>query len=173
MHICCAPARSSRCASCAPPGWRSPAFSTAHNIHPYSECRRRQETLPGLRPPDRPRDHLAARATTWRVSSARWCTGRKSAGRICYQQRLQATAAPGTRGHYDAYSTTLLYSAIRSTTPSGTWANPSDARWGSPFTTVTSGRAGSKASRKSRRIGLYRQKYCGCIYSEKERFFRE
>jgi len=24
----------------------------------------------------------------------------------------------------------------------------------------------------SRRLGLYRQKYCGCIYSEKPRFFK-
>ena len=25
---------------------------------------------------------------------------------------------------------------------------------------------------ESKRLGLYRQQYCGCIYSEKERFFR-
>jgi predicted adenine nucleotide alpha hydrolase (AANH) superfamily ATPase len=25
---------------------------------------------------------------------------------------------------------------------------------------------------ESKRLGLYRQQYCGCIYSEKERFFK-
>jgi len=25
---------------------------------------------------------------------------------------------------------------------------------------------------ESKRLGLYRQQYCGCIYSEKERFYR-
>ena len=25
----------------------------------------------------------------------------------------------------------------------------------------------------SKNLGLYRQQYCGCLYSEKERFFRE
>ncbi|MBW2220644.1 MAG: epoxyqueuosine reductase QueH, partial [Deltaproteobacteria bacterium] len=24
----------------------------------------------------------------------------------------------------------------------------------------------------SKRLGLYRQQYCGCIYSEKERYFK-
>ncbi|MGA9236625.1 MAG: epoxyqueuosine reductase QueH, partial [Desulfobacterales bacterium] len=25
---------------------------------------------------------------------------------------------------------------------------------------------------ESKRLGLYRQPYCGCVYSEKERFYR-
>jgi predicted adenine nucleotide alpha hydrolase (AANH) superfamily ATPase len=26
---------------------------------------------------------------------------------------------------------------------------------------------------ESKRLGLYRQQYCGCIYSEKERYYKE
>jgi epoxyqueuosine reductase len=26
--------------------------------------------------------------------------------------------------------------------------------------------------KESKRMGLYRQQYCGCIYSEKERYFK-
>jgi predicted adenine nucleotide alpha hydrolase (AANH) superfamily ATPase len=91
----------------------------------------------------------------------------------CYHDRLRSTALLARRGKFDYFSTTLLYSKhqkhdlIRSIGES--IAKSTDI----PFLYQDFREGWKEGIEGSKQMGLYRQQYCGCIYSEKERFFRE
>jgi hypothetical protein len=172
MHICCAPCAIVPVRELRSEGMAITGFFYRHNIHPFSECLRRQETLRdyarqiGLEIIWQPGYDLEGfiRSVVYREEER--C-------RICYQQRLQATAALAREGHYDAYSTTLLYSRYQKHDIIRDIGESIGRTLGVRFHYRDFRPGWQEGVAESRRIGLYRQKYCGCIYSEKERLFRE
>jgi hypothetical protein len=92
---------------------------------------------------------------------------------LCYQMRLERTAALARRGKFDAFTTTLLYSKHQKhDLIAGTAAEI--AGGGRPVFHYCDFRQGWKEGiEKSREWGIYRQQYCGCIYSETERYRQE
>jgi predicted adenine nucleotide alpha hydrolase (AANH) superfamily ATPase len=172
LHVCCAPCAIVPVRALRTEGTAVTGFFFRDNIHPYTECLRRQETLAqysrqiGLEMIWQPGYDLEGfiRRVVYREDER--CS-------LCYQQRLEATAALAREGRYDAYSTTLLYSRYQQHDTLRDIGESIGRTLGVPFH-YRDFRAGWREGlAESRRIGLYRQKYCGCIYSEKERFFRE
>jgi predicted adenine nucleotide alpha hydrolase (AANH) superfamily ATPase len=91
----------------------------------------------------------------------------------CYRSRLGATARAAARGGFDAFTSTLLgspYQPHRAVTQIGEAAGARegviflDLDWRPGF------RAGQRAADE---MGLYRQGYCGCVFSEAERLAAE
>ena len=92
----------------------------------------------------------------------------------CYDDRLSRAAAyAASQSGFDALTTTLLISPSQRHDELRERGEEFAAEHGLPFAYLDlrpGFRAGQAAARQA---GLYMQKYCGCIYSEKERYCKE
>ena len=88
----------------------------------------------------------------------------------CYTVRLGKTAEAARQMHADAFTTSLLVSPYQKFDAIIEIGNALQDRYDIEFY-AEDFRGGFGEGRKwSREMGLYRQKYCGCIYSEMERY---
>ncbi len=92
--------------------------------------------------------------------------------RHCYRMRLREAASAAKKMKADAFSTTLLYSPYQKFDIITAEAAEAERLFHIPFY-LEDWRAGFREGENlSRELGFYRQKYCGCIYSEMERFIK-
>lgn len=89
----------------------------------------------------------------------------------CYYLRLSYTAKMASRKAFDAFTTTLLYSKYQKHEWIKNIAERLAKENGIPFYYHDFRSGWSEGVRMSREIGMYRQPYCGCIYSEKDRYW--
>ena len=92
--------------------------------------------------------------------------------RYCYHDRLRSTAMLARRGKFDCFSTTLLYSKFQNHELVKTIGASIGKSVGVPFFYQDFREGWKEGVETSKQLGMYRQQYCGCIYSEKERFFK-
>ncbi len=172
LHVCCAPCSIVPVRELRTAGMTVTGFFYRHNIHPFSECLRRQETLEGYA-------RRIGLEMIWQADYDLEGFMRSVVYReeerclICYRQRLLATAALARQGNFDTYSTTLLYSRYQKHDALRDIGESLGRTLGVAFHYRDFRPGWKQGVEESRRIGLYRQNYCGCIYSEKERFFRK
>ena len=89
---------------------------------------------------------------------------------ICYRLRLGRTAQVASREGFDCFSTTLLISPYQQHEMLRLVGEEMASLHGVPFY-YEDFRVGYRESRNiSRDLDLYRQQYCGCIFSEWERY---
>ncbi|MBI5869600.1 MAG: epoxyqueuosine reductase QueH [Actinobacteria bacterium] len=169
LHICCAP-----CSTATIEAWRADAAELTGvffnpNIHPFSEHQRRYETLldyagkTGIPLIGEPLYDVAG----W----LRQVHGKEEKGvrcRICISQRLRNTAELGAAAGLDAFSTTLLISPWQEHEIIREEGERAAAEFGIEFRYRDLRPAYRRSAELSREAGLYRQKYCGCIFSEAE-----
>jgi predicted adenine nucleotide alpha hydrolase (AANH) superfamily ATPase len=89
---------------------------------------------------------------------------------FCYEMRLAATAEHAAAIQADAFTTTLLYSKYQNHALIRTQAETFAEKFGIPFLYQDFRHGWQEGIDRSIAIGLYRQPYCGCIYSEQERY---
>jgi len=171
LHICCGPCCIFPVDELRADGTVVTGYFFPHNIHPYSECLRRRETL---------------QAYARRIGFEVICPDgydlegfiRKVAFhedrrcRICYRERLGAAAAFAKQGRFDGFTTTLLYSRYQQHDVIREMGESIGRTVGIPFHYRDFRIGWQQGVAESRRLGMYRQKYCGCIYSEKESHLR-
>ncbi len=92
--------------------------------------------------------------------------------RYCYRMRLDSTACVARRENFGSFSTTLLYSIYQAHDLIREVGEEVAQDHGIPFVYRDFRPGWEEGVRRSKELGLYRQKYCGCIFSERERFFR-
>ena len=171
LHICCAPCTIYPLKVLRAQGMEVHGFFYNPNIHPYQEFRRRltamQEYAPAVALPlqvDGGYDlEKFLRLVVFREEDR--C-------RHCYTLRLQAAALAAKQAHCDAFSATLLYSRFQKHDLIRELGEQIGQEAGVPFYYADFRPGWQEGMDESRRLGLYRQNYCGCIYSEKERFFK-
>ena len=171
LHICCAPCSIYPLGELRGQGKDVTGFFFNHNIHPYQEYRRRLDTVKefagkvGLdviyRDEYRLEDFLAAVA----AAPAERC-------RYCYASRLEETARVAAESGFDAFSSSLLYSRYQRHDEIRALGERLATAYGVAFHYDDFRRGWQEGIRLSKELGLYRQQYCGCIYSEKERYLR-
>ena len=96
----------------------------------------------------------------------------------CYESRLALTCAIASENGFDCFTTSLLYSrhqqhdAIRGigTRVAASGDYRSDAGFGSEFLYRDFRPLWQAGIDRYKEMGLYRQNYCACIFSEYERF---
>ena len=89
---------------------------------------------------------------------------------VCYRLRLEAAAKPAAGAGMTAFSTTLLISPYQDHELLIKTGHEVAAEHGVSFH-YTDFRPGFRGSHNTaRELGLYRQKYCGCIFSEHDRY---
>jgi predicted adenine nucleotide alpha hydrolase (AANH) superfamily ATPase len=169
LHICCAPCSIYPLVALRGQGADVTGFFFNHNIHPYQEYRRRLDTVKeyagksGLdiiyRDEYLLEEFLAAVADT----PTKRC-------QYCYASRLEATAKAAAEEGFDAFTSTLLYSRYQRHDEIRALGERLATAYGVVFHYDDYRRGWQEGIRISKELGLYRQQYCGCIYSEKERY---
>ncbi|OGL39580.1 MAG: hypothetical protein A2042_07550 [Candidatus Schekmanbacteria bacterium GWA2_38_11] len=89
---------------------------------------------------------------------------------ICYSMRLNETAKEAMRLNFDSFSTTLLYSIYMNHELVRGIGNKISSDTGVEFYYRDFRIGWQEGVKISKEMGLYRQKYCGCLYSEWERY---
>lgn len=172
LHICCAPCAVMPVTSLSEKGIDVMGFFYRHNIHPYTECLKRQHTL---------ERYAEETGLTVIVQQGYDMEGflRNVAFReeqrcsYCYHDRLRSTALVARRGRFDGFSTTLLYSKFQKHDRIRSIGESVGAAEGVPFYYEDFREFWKEGIQRSKQMEMYRQQYCGCIYSEKERFYRQ
>ncbi|MBI2876561.1 MAG: epoxyqueuosine reductase QueH [Candidatus Tectomicrobia bacterium] len=171
LHVCCA--------NCLLVPWRQlqedgvavRGYFDNPNIHPYQEYQRRRECLQGLAR-QISLDLLWTQEYAMEDFLRQVAFREKERCRHCYRMRLEATVRRAHSEGVEVFSTTLLYSKYQAHALIREIGEALAIEYRIPFL-YRDWRVGwAEGVRRSRELGLYRQKYCGCIYSEKERYAR-
>lgn len=91
----------------------------------------------------------------------------------CYYDRILETARKAKELDFDAFTTTLLYSPYQKHEDIKKIAETVAKREGIQFHYEDFRPYFKEGQEKAREVGLYMQKYCGCIFSEEERYNRK
>jgi len=92
---------------------------------------------------------------------------------FCYESRLQQTAIKAKELGFTAFTTTLLISPYQNHDLICQLARQFAESLGLDFYYYDFRPFFRQGQNKAKELGLYRQKYCGCIYSEKERYLKK
>ena len=171
LHICCAPCSIMCIETLRQEGIEPVGFWDNPNIHPYTEYRSRKNCLVdyakdiglelilhgdyGLRP--------FVRAVVEDIPGR--CVK-------CYEMRLFETARQAAEGGFDSFTSSLFISPYQKHELMREVAERAAAEYGVQFLYRDFRpyfRAGQEFAREH---GFYMQKYCGCIFSEEERYMK-
>ena len=170
MHSCCAPCSVYCVDTLRSEGIEPTLFWFNPNIHPYIEYKTRRETLVeyakmmnlnyiikdeyGLdKFCENVIDKLNARCVSY-----------------CYPVRLKELFKYAKENGYDTVTTTLLYSIYQNHDAIKALMEKYSKEYGIDFL-YRDFRVGFREGQtKARELGLYMQKYCGCIFSEEDRY---
>lgn len=170
LHICCAPCSTYTVTRLRDEAYTVTGFWYNPNIHPYREYERRRASLQEYARAG----HLPMRWAAYNMPAfLRAVAGRESFRqrcRICYRIRLERTAREAKSGDYDAFTTTLLISPFQDQEAIREIGEEVAEEAGVGFHFENFRRGWSERGRLTKEHGLYRQQYCGCIYSERERY---
>lgn len=171
LHICCAPCTVYPLEALKGEDAQVVGFFFNPNIHPFQEYQRRLETVHHFA--DQVGLEVCYRDEYDVVGFLREIVFRESHRcRYCYYLRLEAAAQLAKKSRLDAFTTTLLYSRWQKHDLIRQLGEEVAERLGIPFLYRDFRQGWAEGIRRAKALGLYRQKYCGCIYSEQERFCR-
>jgi len=169
FHICCAPCALYPYARLREEGMEPTGFFYNPNIHPYTEFRKRLDTVKefSLRVGSDVlfRDGYDLDEFLLRVAG-------KGANRCehCYRMRLDAAAAAAREKGFPVMTTSLLYSKYQKHDLIKGVAEEMAAEHQVELYYEDFRRGWREGIVESKAMGLYRQQYCGCIYSERDRY---
>ena len=89
---------------------------------------------------------------------------------MCYAERLERAASVAKSGCFDAFTTTLLVSPFQKHDLIRKIGEEAGKKYGVEFLYKDFREGFKEGVEKSKELGLYRQPYCGCIYSERDRY---
>ena len=171
LHICCAPCAIYPIKILRMEDFDIMGFFYKHNIHPYMECIRRLETLQSYAASiDLGVIYQEGYDLEGFLQNVVFRESERCS--YCYYERLRSTALMAKRGKFDYYSTTLLYSKFQKHDKLKSIGKEIGKSVGVQFYYQDFRIGWKEGVEASKRLGLYRQQYCGCIYSEKERYFK-
>lgn len=171
LHICCGPCAIYPVDRIRGDGHEVMGFFFRHNIHPYTECLKRQEALEtyagqiDLKVIYQQGYDLEGFLQKMIFRENNRCP-------TCYHERLTATARLAEKSKFDAFSTTLLYSKFQNHELIQSMGESVGKTFGIPFYYEDFRIGWKEGIERSKALNIYRQQYCGCIYSEKDRYFR-
>ena len=141
------------------------------NIHPYLEYQKRLATLLGYAAGEA-LPVVSDVAYPMEIFLRRVQFQEEDRCRHCYDLRLRCTAEKAKGENYEAFTTTLLYSRYQKHELIKETGERMADEYGVPFLYHDFREGWREGVETSKRLGLYRQPYCGCLYSEKERYWR-
>jgi predicted adenine nucleotide alpha hydrolase (AANH) superfamily ATPase len=171
LHICCAPCACYPISYLRKEGYEVVGFWFNPNVHPCTEYAKRLAAVKKLEELlnlkviyfQKYEPEKWFRAVAFREERPVRC-------QVCYSMRLEAAASVAKKGKFDYFTSTLFYSKYQSRELMVPLAESAAAKFGVPFLNVDFREGWKEGIELSKSYGLYRQQYCGCVYSEKERY---
>ena len=173
LHICCGPCAVYPIRSLQKQGFEPVGLYYNPNIHPLREYVRRREGAEQVA--DRLGIKLICKDEEYDPADYLREVAYREPGRcfFCYRLRLERTQSIARRGGFDWFTSTLLSSTQQKHDQIAELAGAL-AGGGSPGFYYQDFRPGRREGLEAcRQWGVYRQQYCGCIYSEVERYSKE
>ena len=168
LHVCCAP-----CMTVVQEGLRNEeyevtAFFRNPNIHPWKEMRHRLDAAASYCAElDLPLEIDDAYPLEEYLSMLIKATDRC---RACFEERLSATARRAAESGMGAFSTTLSVSPYQDQQAIIAVGEAAASKYGVEFVYRDFRPLYRESVNLSREAGMYRQKYCGCIFSKRDRY---
>lgn len=169
LHVCCGPCSIYPVAALQKEGHDLRGYFYNPNIHPFTEFTKRLQTfseyaekmgLPVILDEEYELEEY--------LRNVAFREGERC--RICYSLRLKRAAQIAKKGKFEAFTTTLLVSPFQKHELIKELAMAIAAEIGVPFY-YQDFRVGYKEGVvRSKEEGMYRQQYCGCIFSERDRY---
>ena len=169
LHCCCAPCAVRCIEDLRGEGIEPTAYWYNPTIHPYQEYKARRDTLVSYAPTIdmalvvdedyglRPFVQAVANDIDHRC-------------RYCYACRLDRTARYAAENGFDSFSTTLLISPYPDHELIRELGEVMANKYGVPFLYRDFRPGFRDGHEKAKALGFYMQKYCGCIFSEEDRY---
>jgi predicted adenine nucleotide alpha hydrolase (AANH) superfamily ATPase len=171
LHICCAPCAIYPFRKLVADGYEVTAFWYNPNIHPYTEYKNRLDSV-----------RLSEKLHQWEIQYLdeyelekflKAASDNPEFGvrcRHCYRMRLERAAEFAKANGFEVLTTTLSVSPHQDHSLIKEEGERAAEKFGVRFhyQDFTSGYR--EAHEQATEKGLYMQKYCGCIYSERDRY---
>jgi len=194
LHCCCAPCSVSCIKTLREENIEPHLFFYNPNIHPFTEYQSRRECVKsfadnenlklaflneeyGLRAflketSDALNEHPAMFPAAHPMKSSAAQSSCAARCEKCYRMRLDKTAAFAAENGFTAFSTTLLISPYQNHEAVKRTGEETAAKYGIVFFYRDFRPLFREGQAVSRAKGMYMQKYCGCIFSEEERYYK-
>jgi predicted adenine nucleotide alpha hydrolase (AANH) superfamily ATPase len=171
FHCCCAPCALACIESLASEENAPALFWYNPNIHPFTEYQSRRDSLhrfaAAKNQPLKMVDEYGLRHFLVATGGETEAPGRCE---MCYRMRLEKTAAFAAEQGFGAFSTSLLVSPYQQHDTIRRLGEELAAQYGVEFVYRDFRPLFREGQTHARAQGLYMQKYCGCIFSEEERY---
>ncbi len=171
MHVCCSNCSIYPLETFLSRGIEIKCLWYNPNIHPYTEYSKRRDSLLKLQKlwnldieyiDEYPLDDFLKSIVNQGVNR---CA-------ICYSKRIDKTAETAKKMNIDSFTTSLLASPYQKFDMIIETGRTAGRKHGVRFYFEDLRQGWNISGNLSREFGLYRQKYCGCIYSEMERYIK-
>jgi len=173
LHICCGPCAIAPVRRLQEEGFEVTGFFWNPNIHPLQEYIRRRQSAAEMAEQlgisiifkDSEYDpKLWFRAVSYREENRCF---------HCYALRLERALSIAKRGKFDYFSTSILYSRKQKHDVVRQLGEDMALDGPVQFLYRDFREGWEEGIETSKEWGMYRQQYCGCLYSEPERYARE
>jgi epoxyqueuosine reductase len=172
LHTCCGPCACYSTERIMEEGIHPTLFFYNPNIHPYQEFLQRREglqqlaairNLPVIEAPGYDMENFLANVA---AEPSKRCD-------FCYRNRLTQTALKAKELGFHLFGTTLLISPYQNRDRIVAIGKELAKQYQLDFYDEDLRPGFRQSQAMAKELSLYRQKYCGCIYSEKERYYKE
>lgn len=169
LHICCGPCGIYPVEVLRQEGFSVQGYFYNPNIHPFQEYERRRQALAQLA-------EKVSLPVTWSDDYdlegwLRMMVFREAARcPFCWRLRLERTAREAKAGGFDGFSSSLLASKYQDHERLRELGESVAGQYEIPFVYRDFRQGWKHSVEASKEMGLYRQSYCGCIFSERDRY---
>lgn len=170
VHTCCAPCLIYPYGILSRRGYEVVAFYYNPNIHPFREYQRRYSTLA---------DYCEKEGIELEVGPYEMeryfqevLPNLSERCDYCYRMRLSMTAKKARELRIGEFTTTILSSPYQNLDLARKAGTEAAIEYGVLFLFEDMTDGYRESVRISRESGMYRQPYCGCVFSEKERYYK-
>ena len=172
MHICCAPCANMPIEVLRRDGIEVAGYWFNPNIHPFTEYRARRNCLQDyaktIELPLILKDEYGLRPFVREVAD-------DIEGRCvkCYEMRLFDTARQAAEGGFDSFTSSLFISPYQNHELMREVAERAAAEYNVEFLYRDFRPYFKEGQERARELEMYIQKFCGCVFSEQERYLKK
>ena len=171
LHICCAPCANQPIEVLRADGFEVTGFWFNPNIHPFTEYRARRNCLREyagqIELPLIEKNDYALRPFIRAVAEDIGSRCGK-----CYELRLYEAARQASEGGFDSFTSSLFISPYQNHELMRETAERAAMEYGVEFLYRDFRPYFKAGQEKAREMDMYIQKFCGCIFSEQERYLK-
>ena len=170
LHTCCAPCTIFPVEYLRTQGYEVYGYFFNPNIHPYTEWLKRKEALQNYAQVVQ-LEMLYDDGYQLEEFLQQVVYRKKNRCLFCYAFRLHQAAKIAKEENFNIFSTTLLVSPYQQHDLIKEIGKAAGAKNGLTFHYVDFRPGFRKAQKQAKELNLYRQQYCGCILSERDRYY--